>query len=458
MEEIKINLEGNETETVTGSDTFNIEGDTDNATGSDNDTATVDDSDTSICTATTAAITETKNAISLETYIAIFKKGDIMQKRGMAVKMVVLALIERGALYTEKGYESTIELAEKEFHISAQTTRSYLQAAEKFYNVAKYAETVNLADYVDDSGNFKQVYTNDFTSIFADFEGNDFAPSVLETMRALPVETIETLLADNVINYNMSSRDIKKAIKPYRQRSAEKMVETATSTDNGAETVTGSDTDNGNDTENEIRVRTLNDTETSTSTETATGSDTDIIATLKAEIARLQAENEELKLRVQSAERETRANAENARHYINLYNQAVKDKENTEYTAKSHYKSVMTQFETIKTLQAENGDLTNENQRLIDNATAQAETIETLQAENVKLKNSNNSYKAANTKAKKVIDTLQAENTKLKTENDTLKAVGTDTIDNDTDTDMIPVTLTGSETDTDTAAGSDTDK
>lgn len=342
METIKVNFEGNGAETVTGSDTFNLT----NATGSDTaetvdasvrvrtlidtdtDNVNTGDNETDTETATAAVIEKVQNNTSIDTYIAIFKAGDIMQKRGMAVKMVVLALIERGELYKAKGYTSTIELAEREFNLSAQTTRSYLQAAEKFYNVAKYAKTTAIEDLVDNEGNFKQIHTNSFTSIFADLEGNDFTPSALESMRSLSADTIATLLEDNVINYNMSARDIKKAIKPYRQRK----------NDNTGENVKSSDTE----------------TVTSSDTKIVTGSDNDNvndeIAALKAEIARLTAENQQLQ-----AEKET-LQAENEN--LQTENSALKNSVNSYKGANTTYKNANA------TLKAENATLKAENETL----------------------------------------------------------------------------------------------
>ena len=402
-----VETETAEIETTTGSDIETAE--IENVTGAETETV-----ETAVEVEVAGGVYVNANATELDKYIAIYRQGDIIMKRGAALKMVALALINRNEIYRSKGYNSIVEFAAKEFKLAAQTTRQYIQTANKFYDIPAIAEKFNAADLVDEKGNIKKVKHVRVASIFADTEtGEDFSANSLTVMRALDIDTVKELMDKGVIDTDMTVEGIKQAIKPYRKRANSK----------AAETETGSDIETSSDTETSVHTLTENDIETST------GSDNDIIAALKAEIARLTAKNEELQ-----------AENDNLRETVAQYSNANA----TLHARAAGYSSTNKALHTeIDNLKAENDALTNENQQLIDNAAAQAETIDTLQAENKRLQNSNNSYKSANSKAKNTITNLVTENDTLKAEIETLKATGSDNVETDNGANAENVTIVG---------------
>lgn len=158
------------------------------------------------------------DATALDKYIAIFKQGGVFMKKGMALQMVALALIQKDALYAEKGYTSIIEFARVELNLSKQTTYRYLQTATKFYDVDALSAQFKIGDLVDDNGNFKHVYKFKALSIFADTEtGKDFSPAALNDIAALDVDDIRKLISTGALSYDMTGKEIKDAVKPYRK-------------------------------------------------------------------------------------------------------------------------------------------------------------------------------------------------------------------------------------------------
>ncbi len=415
------NFTGSDNDTDNGSDN-----DTDNGSNNDTETATIEIPVEVEETIAGGAYVNV-NATTLDKYIAIYRQGDMFMKRGMALKMVAVALIEQSELYYDKGYTSITEFAAKEFNLAEQTTRQYLQTAKKFYNIPALSEKFDVEDLVDENGNVKKSRQVAVASIFADTStGKDFSANSLIAIRALKVDTIKELIDKGELNYEMTGAEIKQAVAPYRKRAGKKA--------SGAETDNDTATDTGSDIFDTIEVGNINPemqaryekikngSDNGTDTKNAMTMALETIEKLKAELAAantkietLAAENETLRTRVISAEK-------------------------TETKTKEALAIALDTLEKCKAKLAaaekENDTLSNENQRLIDNAAAQAETIETLTAENKKLTDSNNSYKAANSRAKKANDTLKAEL-------ETLKAAGNDA-SSDTET---PVTITGSDND-----------
>lgn len=319
--------------------------------------------------------TTNNNAKKLDTLIAVYNQGAVIMKAGMAIKMTALAIIDYSNLYSEKGYEGIIEFAEKELKLSAQTARRYLQTAKKFYDIETLAQNFNVNDLLDEEGNFKKIYNFKINSVLADNNGNDFTPTTLNDIAALPVDTVKELLAKNEISYEMTGTEIKTAVAPYRKQ-AKKAARQA----NKISVTTNSTTQNETPTEN------VNETVSSTKKEND-NSEFDEIAKLKAQIAALQAENQKLQ----------NENGE-------LKNKISIMEENNK--------------SSIETLQAAN---------------------DTLQAENKKLKNSNNGYKAANSIKQNTIKKLQTENDTLKAEIDTLKGAADNETVNPATTDNVTI-------------------
>jgi cell division protein FtsB len=285
-------------------------------------------------------IVETDSSISgttndkvkkLETLIAVYNQGALIMKTGMAIKMTALAIIDYTNLYAEKGYENVIDFASKELKLSAQTTRRYLQTAKKFYDIETLAQNFNVNDLLDEKGNFKKISTFKINSVLADSKGNDFTPTTLNDIVALPLNTVKELLDKKEISYDMTGNEIKTAIAPYRKQAKKTLRQSAK--------ISGTTNDTNNN------------------------SEIDELTKLKNQIAALQAENQKLKKE----------------------NEELKEKITTEkISAENELKNIQTENET---LQAENKQLKNSNNSFKSanskmkniNATLQAE-IETLKS------------------------------------------------------------------------------
>lgn len=367
-----------------------------NFTGSDNDTDNGSDNNTETATIKIPVEVEETiaggayvnvNATTLDKYIAIYRQGDIFMKRGMALKMVAVALIEQSELYYDKGYGSITEFAAKEFNLAEQTTRQYLQTAKKFYDIPALSEKFDVEDLVDENGNVKKSRQVAVASIFADTStGKDFSANSLIAIRALKVDTIKELIDSGELNYEMTGAEIKQAVAPYRKRAGKKAsgaeTDNDTATDTGSENVNDVEIDNGSDTKDTVAMA------------------LETIEQLQAKLAAAQAEIQALTAKNDALQ------TENER-LIQRYNNREKQLQ----------AEITKEFLAAEKLKAENDILT---------------------AENKTLKASVNSYKAANTKAKKLNDTL-------KTELETLKGCSDNDVSSDTET---PVTITGSGNDT----------
>lgn len=165
----------------------------------------------------TGAVYVGNNATALERCIAIFNQGDNIMKKGMALKIIAVGLIERGELYKERGYKTITDFAEKELRLAKQTTRRYLQVAENFFNLDAFAPDATIPELIDENGNFKKNRQFKAQSIFADSEGNDFTPTTLQAIAAIPAKVIQQLLDSGEISYDMTLKKINAAVAPYRK-------------------------------------------------------------------------------------------------------------------------------------------------------------------------------------------------------------------------------------------------
>ena len=234
----------------------------------------------------TDAIYVSIDATALDTYIAIFKQGDMFMKKGMALKMIALALIDYFNLYTDKGYNNVYAFAEGELKLAKQTARRYLQTATQFYDIQKIATDVQLKELLDENGNFKKNPKFAALSIFADSKGNDFTPAALQAITAISVDDIKSLLTSGELTYDMTVPEIRNAVSKYR-KSAKKAARAAKldNTDAAAE--------NDN-----LTIDVENDNTAGVQAEkiaTDAGTGTDALKKALALIAKLQAENDELK-------------------------------------------------------------------------------------------------------------------------------------------------------------------
>ena len=282
----KINLyvaENTDAENVT----FNLATDAKNDnTGAEKITDDTFDVETvlSISAATiTDAIYVSIDATALDTYIAIFKQGDMFMKKGMALKMIALALIDYFNLYTDKGYNNVYAFAEGELKLAKQTARRYLQTATQFYDIQKIATDVQLKELLDENGNFKKNPKFTALSIFADSKGNDFTPAALQAITAISVDDIKSLLASGELTYDMTVPEIRNAVSKCR-KSAKKAARAAKI----ANTDAAAENDN-------LTIDVENDNTAGVQAEkiaTDAGNGTDA---LKKALALLQAENDALK-------------------------------------------------------------------------------------------------------------------------------------------------------------------
>ena len=289
-------------ETFTLSDSAQIEGvsgdsDTVVVTG-DSDTAEISGTITELTPADiipafgvetlTGGVYVDVDATALDKYIAIFKQGGVFMKKGMALQMVALALIQKDALYAEKGYTSIIEFARVELNLSKQTTYRYLQTATKFYDVDTLSAQFKIGDLVDDNGNFKHVYKFKALSIFADTEtGKDFSPAALNDIAALDVDDIRKLIATGALSYDMTGKEIKDAVKPYRKNAKRENRQNAKVTGDSAQI------DNG---ESSGTTTEMAPVENNTGAVEVSGDSE--IAQLRAKLAKMQKINDALKNKV----------------------------------------------------------------------------------------------------------------------------------------------------------------
>lgn len=239
--------------------------------------------------AVTDAIYVSIDATALDKYIAIFKQGDMFMKKGMALKMIALALIDFFNLYTEKGYNNVYAFAEGELQLAKQTARRYLQTATQFYDIEKIATDVQLNELLDENGNFKKNPKFAALSIFADNNGNDFTPGALQAITAISVDDIKSLLASGELTYDMTVPEIRNAVSKYR-KSAKKAARaaklaTTDATDDTSAILATDDTD--------AKISYIPNTDAAKKPATDAGNDS--LAKALALIAKLQAENDELR-------------------------------------------------------------------------------------------------------------------------------------------------------------------
>lgn len=306
-----------ETFTLSGGDSAQIEG----VSGNSDTVVVTGDSDTAESSGTTTELTPADiipafgvetltggvyvdvDATALDKYIAIFKQGGVFMKKGMALQMVALALIQKDALYAEKGYTSIIEFARVELNLSKQTTYRYLQTATKFYDVDALSAQFKIGDLVDDNGNFKHVYKFKALSIFADTEtGKDFSPAALNDIAALDVDDIRKLIATGALSYDMTGKEIKDAVKPYRKnakrenRQNAKVSGDSAQIDNGEISGTTTEITVGDNHSNHVNDTEMAPIENNTGAVEVSGESE--IAQLRAQLAKMQKINDALKSKV----------------------------------------------------------------------------------------------------------------------------------------------------------------
>lgn len=299
------------------------------------------------------------DATPLETYIAIYRQGDMYMKRGMTLKMIAIALIDKSELYLDKGYDSVHTFAAAELNLAEQTSRLYLQTAKKFFNIPAIAEQFAAADLIDDKGNVKKIRGLVINSIFADTaSGKDFSAKTLQDIRALKVDTIKNLLETGKLNYDMTGREIREIIKPYRTRAKNE-------NDN-----LGTDNTGANE---ELVLGTNGETDTGAKKTTAMALDT--IAKLQAELAKLKAANATLQAENDALTNENQQLLDNAAAQqdkidaLTAENAKLKNSNNSYKAANSKAKK------TVDALTTENDNLKAENATLQETVTAYSDTI-----------------------------------------------------------------------------------
>lgn len=298
--------------------------------------------------------TTNDNVKKLETLIAVYNQGAVIMKTGMAIKMTALAIIDYTNLYSEKGYENIIDFASKELKLSAQTARRYLQTAKKFYDIENLANNFNVNDLLDEKGNFKKISTFKIKSILANDKGDDFTPTTLNDIAALPVNTVKQLLSDNTITYDMTGNEIKSAVAPYR-KSSKKAARQA------------------------VKISGTTNNETTTENVIVTNNDNSEID-FKAQIALLQAEKAKLEKEVAELKNKIKVMEENNKS-------------------------------SIENLQTENDTL------IAENETLQAENVK-LKNSNNSYKSANSKAKNTIATLKSALDTLQGANENKDTVNE----------------------------------------